>query len=233
MSDFGVLLTTSGGAAFVTPQSTPLCLYTVRSFTSSKVSDVLNQAVGNIVMPDMTQPVIPFCCASKPSSGSVAFIAERTSTGIKITGNNVIGNSSFTMTVLVFTFFEQTMPDPPWGLAIWDENGKLILTHESKVLTDIVTVGTWGSAGGTAIDTTLAGRWAIVPDCSGQQQWQFSTGGPGGAVISLDTGFSADYDGTNTRIRASLFSYPGGSAQMVGAINAGNVVTAINVSGYM
>lgn len=232
MSDFGVLLTTPGGAAFVTPQSTPLCLYTTLSFTSSKVSDVLNQAVGTISMPDMAQPIIPFCYASKPSSGAVAFFAERTSTGIRVTGNNTIGDSSFTMTVLVFTFFEQPMPNPPYGLAIWDENKKLILTHESKVLTDINTVGSWGSAGGTNIDTTLSGCWAIIPDCSGQQQWQFSSGGPGGVVISLDTGFCADYDGTNTRIRPALFQYPGGSAQMVGATNAGNVVTAINVSNY-
>ncbi|EKK4082365.1 hypothetical protein PNF79_003029 [Cronobacter dublinensis] len=233
MAEFGALLTTPSGEAFVTPQSTPLCLYAVRTFNSSKVNDTLQQAVGTIAMPDMSQPIVPFVYSSKPSTGSVALVAERTSSGMKFTGNNVNGNGSFSMTALVFTFFEQPMPNPPWGMAIWDESGKLILTHESRVLTDLVTIGTKGSGGGTSIDITRQGQWAIVPDCSGQQQWQFATGGPGGAVISLNTAFGAEYNGSSTRMHAALLSYPGGQAQMVGATNAGNTITAIDVSKYI
>lgn len=33
------------------------------------------------------------------------------------------------------------MPNPPYGLAVWDDQtGNLIITHESKILTDVVTV---------------------------------------------------------------------------------------------
>ncbi|WNN49888.1 hypothetical protein RIN58_07250 [Siccibacter colletis] len=233
MEDYGALISLANGATFITPQSTPLCLYAMRTFSSRKVNDALNQAVGSISVPDPGQPIIPFVHTNKPSQGNVGMIAERNSSGITVTGNNVIGNGSFTMTVLLFTFFEQPMPNPPYGMAVWDESGKLILTHESKVLTDIETVGTRGISGGTSLNVKKSGRWAIVPDCSGQQQWQFSSGGPGGIVISMNTGFAAEYNGSSTQIHSALLQYPGGSGQLVGAVNAGNTVTAIDVSKYI
>lgn len=232
MADYGALLALPNGAAFITPQSTPLALYTALSVSSQKINDGLAQANVVIPVPDTSQPVIPFVITSKPSQGGVALSSVLSTDGLAVSGNNIFGNSQFTMTVYVFTFFQQPMPNPPYGMAVWDENRRLILTHETKVLTDMQTIGSWGNAGGTSIDVTLPGRWAIVPACCGQTLWQFNNGGPGGAIIPVPGSFGAMFDGANTRIAGQPSSYPGGQAQTVGTINAGNPVIALEVSKY-
>ena len=233
MADYGALLALANGATFVTPQSTPLALYTVRTISSQKINDGLASASTVISLPDISQPVIPFVMTNKPEQGGVALSAGKTASGLSVSGNNVIGNGQFTLTVFVFTFFQQPMPNPPWGMAIWDAAGKLILTHETKVLTDLQTIGSWGNDGGYNIDTTVSGRWAVVPACCGHILWQFNAGGPGGAIMPVPGGFGAMFDGTNTRIAGQPFSSPGGQATPVGSINAGNPVIALEVSKYL
>ncbi|MEP8378900.1 hypothetical protein ABKS39_10655 [Enterobacter cloacae] len=63
----------------------------------------------------------------------------------------------------IFFIFPQTKPD--YGLAVWDASGTLILTNETRTLSDVNVLGT--AADASLQDTTsiqlLAGKWACMP----------------------------------------------------------------------
>lgn len=232
---YGALITAPSGQAFVTPESIPLALHSVAGFNSSKVSGY-QQAQGYMQIPDTSKPMIPFMMASKPSQGAVALYASALADGrLSVSGMNIF-DSSFTITVFMFTHFAQPMPNPPWGMAIWDANRQLILTHETRVLTDLNTIGQRGvpNNSGYFINTTLPGRWALVPQCSGQQVWRINTGGPGGALMATPVMFSALFDGSQTQFLSSPTTFIGsGSGTPESGVNNGNVITAIEVSKYL
>lgn len=232
---YGALITAPNGQAFVTPESVPLALHSVATFNSTKVSGY-QQAQGYMPIPDTAKPMIPFMIASKPAQGGVAMAASATPDGrLSVSGMNIF-DSSFSITCFMFTHFAQPMPNPPWGMAIWDVNHQLILTHETKVLTDLNTIGQRGSPNnsGYFINTTLPGRWAIVPQCSGQQVWRITAGGPGSMLIATPVMFGALFDGAKTQFLSSPTTYIGsGSGTPESGVNNGNVITAVEVSKYL
>lgn len=232
---YGALITAPNGQAFVTPESTPLALHSVASFTSSEVSGY-QRVTGYMPVPDINKPILPFLISNQPARGAPALSAGVIADGrLEINGINIF-NDQFTITAFLFTHFAQPVPNPPWGMAIWDANRQLILTHETRVLTDLTTVGQRGvnSNSGFFINTTMPGRWAIVPQCSGQQVWRVSSGGPGGVLMATPVMFSAVFNGNETRFLSAPTTYIGtGSAQQESGVNNGNVITAIEVSKYL
>lgn len=113
--------------------------------------------------------------------------------------------------------------------AIWDAAGKLVLTNESKVLSDLVTVGTPGVNGGINIDQTLSGSWAVAPGMLGSTNIQNNSTQPP-TIINITAYSGARFDGANTRINAA----PGTTATgvPVGSTNTGIALTAINTASY-
>ncbi len=226
---YGAYLTTKSGNTFMTPQSIPICLYAKQTFTS--VSNGAQHYVERtMTVPNSSQPVIPFVLTSAQAACAVWV---ETDGSISVRGYEIL-NNAFTMAVYLFSVFPQSMPNPPYGLAIWDDiTGDLVITHESKILTDVVTVGTAGSSGGINVDQTRSGKWAIVPDVAGQQVWRVTGGGPGGQLWPVPVTFTAVYNGTSTHIyTAAVQGIPSGSAEPMAPVNAGNTVVAIEVSKY-
>ena len=136
-------------------------------------------------------------------------------------------NQSFTLTAYVFAIFPQILPK--WGLAIWDASGKLVLTNESRVLSDLQTVGTPGANGGINIDQTLSGSWAVAPAQLGQTIIVNNSTQPP-TIYTINAYSSCRFDGANTRINAGGTST--GTGSPVGGTNTGISLTAINTAAY-
>lgn len=218
------------GNPFITPLSTPFALYAKGTIQSVNVSS--SQVAERYVNIPTGVPVIAFCKTTSTGQGTAlsAFtFREGSNVGtVYIRGTNP-ANQSYTLTYYIFAIFEQSLPD--WGMAIWDDSGKLILTNETKVLSDLVTVGTPGYAGGGLnIDSTLSGSYAVVPTILGNYQIQIGTLPTGQPIIGNSTaGSSCRYNGSTTRINAAATTQAG---QVFNTTNNGNVITAINTAAY-
>ena len=222
MAKYGAMISLPNGNPFVTPESTPMTLYQKVTINSHVESD-FNTATASVTINGF--------------KGGVAF--ARTSNVAKI-GANRVGNTlsvsasnyklgAFTLEAYFFAIYPLTLPK--WGMAIWDASGTLVLTNESRVLSDLTMVGTPGSGGGLNIDTTLTGKWAVAPAELGAVALQVGSA-PGGQPIiqTVNVGTACHASGTNTRIRGT--SSVNASGQSVGTTNSGIVVTAINTANY-
>ncbi|WP_336996082.1 hypothetical protein [Leclercia sp. UBA7405] len=221
MADYGALISLENGNPFITPNSTPFCLY--RKVTANSVGTGGNYQGASADIPiDPSYPAIVFCKTSNAATVSAA----RVGNVIKV-GSSSPRGLTHTLTAYVFAIFPQTLPK--WGMAIWDEAGKLVLTNESKVLTDLVTIGTPGNNGGINIDQTLAGSYAIVPTILGSSLWQITVQGQ--PVIINSTAYAgALFNGSTTRINAQ--GSQTGQGSPAGGTNTGIAITAINTAAY-
>lgn len=156
---YGVLLKTTSGEVWVSPESIPLALLSKKSVTVSnpQAYTTITQAY------DVNNPIIPFVRVN----GTGALWYETNNGVCTVT----IWNASQRAVVeaYFFSIFPQPMPASKYGIAIWDANSNLILTHETKTLTDVLKIGGTGSAGDNGINTnvTLTGKWGVVPEFLG------------------------------------------------------------------
>lgn len=229
MADYGAFIDVNGNP-FITPLSTPFALYSKGTIASGNVNNT--QYADRYVDIPLNVPVIAFCKTTNTNNGTAlsAFTFRSGANVGKIYFQGVNpANQAFVMTYYIFAIFPQTLPS--WGMAVWDAQGKLILTNETKVLSDLTTVGTPGyQSGGLNIDVTLQGSWAVVPTTLGNSQIQIGTLPTGQPVISnAAAGTSCRYNGVQTRINAQSTL---GSGNVLSTTNNGNVITAINTAAY-
>lgn len=221
MSDFGVLLSTSSGQPFVTPVSTPMSMYGKYIVNSSGGS-----AASSIDWP-ASWPAMVFVKSNLPG---VIVGASKGGGKIYFSGSDVL-NRNFTITAYIFGIFPQTAP--AWGLVVWDAAGQVVLTNETRVLSDLVTVGTPGVGNGRCgltMDITLSGSYAVCGVIHGMTLFQ--TSAPGGQIVIIPvTAYtSCAYNGVSTRFTAATSQQPGGSP--VGSSDSGCILTAINTAAY-
>ncbi|WP_369064207.1 hypothetical protein [Enterobacter sp. MALB-1] len=221
MADYGALISLDSGNPFITPTSTPFCLYRKETVNSVNTGGDYQGASVDIPI-DASYPAIVFCKTSKAATVG----ATRVGNVIRVGSSSPAGNVH-TLTAYVFAIFPQTLP--AWGMAIWDEDGKLVLTNESRVLSDLVTVGTPGSSGGINIDQTLTGSYAIVPAILGSTLFQVMVQGQP-VIVNVTAYAGASYNGTTTRI--SAVGSQNGQGSPVGGTNTGMAITAINTAVY-
>ncbi|HBM9318448.1 TPA: hypothetical protein L0121_005008, partial [Citrobacter freundii] len=152
--------------------------------------------------------------------GGIAF--ARTSAPAKIsaskTGNTFSVDASnyrglaFVLEAYFFAIYPLTLP--AWGVAIWDAEGTLVLTNESRVLSDLTTIGSPGAAmGGLNIDTYMAGKWAVNPMGLGSVLLHAGSA-PGGQPIiqPVDVGTGCFNEGAGTRIKGLSSTTASGSS---------------------
>ncbi|MGL4202439.1 MAG: hypothetical protein ACRCTT_13500 [Enterobacter roggenkampii] len=222
MAQYGVLLTTTAGEVWVTANSSPISLH-ARKTAELQGTSGFNTKVTHTF--PLGQPVAAFVHCTVE--------AEITQT---ISGNTIMvdflrPNATGTAYVYFFSIFPQTKPD--YGLAVWDASGTLILTNETRTLSDVVTLGTTGvdASSGYNINTTLAGKWACMPAMLGLITGVISAGGqpqPYSAIYKS----MAKLEGGNTRIFARPQTTPSGNLQNVAYSNLRNVIMAINCANY-
>lgn len=221
MADYGALITLENGNPFITPNSTPFCLYRKVTVSSSSTGGNFQGASTDIPI-DASYPAIVFCKTSNMATVG----ATRVGNVIKVSSSSPRG-LVHTLTAYVFAIFPQTLPR--WGMAVWDESGKLVLTNESRVLSDLVTIGTPGNDGGINIDQTLTGSYAIVPAILGSSLWQITVQGQP-VIINITAYAGAFYNGSTTRINAQASQT--GQGGPVGGTNTGIAITAIDTAAY-
>ena len=155
----------------------------------------------------------------------------QTISGNTITVDFLRPNATGTAYVYFFSIFPQTKPD--YGLAVWDASGTLILTNETRTLSDVVTLGNAGvdASSGYNINTTLAGKWACMPAMLGLITGVISAGGQPQPYLAIYKSM-AKPEGSNTRIFARPQTTPSGNLQNVAYSNLRNVIMAINCANY-
>lgn len=223
MASYGAMIDVNGNP-FITPNSTPYALYGRYNF-NSYANGTIQQLSDYIAIPPDYMPMtfVRVSGTSSPTGIQTYFEGN----GIRVVGANN-GNNPFSVTVYVFAIFPQTLPS--WGVAIWNEAGTLILTNETRVLTDIETIGGGGS-GGINITFSRTGSYAVSPARLGAVQL-LNPGGPGQPpfLVSADIYTSCVYSGGSTSITSVAAPGQGGAPQ--GYTNNGNSLTIINTAAY-
>ena len=226
MSDFGILLSTGSGNPFITPASIPMSMYGKYTVNSSSNGGNGQAAAMSIPWND-EWPAMVFVKSTQPG----AVLGSYKAAGRVGFSGSTVNSAPFTVTAYVFGIFPQTPPQ--WGLCVWDDKGEVILTNETRVLTDLVTVGTVGVNGqsGVTMDITLAGSYAVCPKIHGSTLFQNLNSGTGQPIIVNVTAYtSAAFDGSSTRFTAALTQYPGGNP--VGNTDTMCDLVAINTAAY-
>ncbi|MCU6671180.1 hypothetical protein M8013_20845 [Enterobacteriaceae bacterium H4N4] len=221
MAGFGALIVLENGNPFITPNSTPFCLYQKVTVNSANTGGNYQGASVDIPI-DASYPAIVFC----KTSNAATVGATRVGNVIKV-GSSSPSGLVHTLTAYVFAIFPQNLP--AWGMAIWDENRKLVLTNESRVLSDLVTIGTPGNNGGINIDQTLSGSYAIAPAILGSSLYQIMVQGQP-VIVNVTAYAGALFNGSITRI--SPVGNQIGQGSPAGGTNTGIAITAINTAAY-
>ena len=218
MAQYGGLLTTTSGEVWVTANSSPIALQ-ARKTAALQGTSGFNTKVTHTF--PSGQPIVAFvhCTVEVEITQMVS--------GNTITIDFLRPNATGTAYVYFFTIFPQTKPD--YGMAVWDASGTLILTHETRTLGDVVTIGTAGvdANSGYNINTTLAGKWACMPVMLGLITGVISAGGQPQPYAAIYKSM-AKLEGSNTRIFARPQTTPSGGLQNVANSNMRNDVMAIN-----
>lgn len=222
MADYGALFTVNDNP-FVTPNSTPFCLY--QKVTVNSVANGTAHGASASVSLNSSYPAIAFCKTSNTDQPTYVS-AIRSGNNVMVSSGNPYGQAH-TLTAYIFAIFPQTLPQ--WGFAIWDAVGKLVLTNESRVLSDLVTIGTPGNNGGINIDQTLSGSYAVCPGILGSTLIQFMVQGQP-QVIAATAYTGCRFNGSTSRISAASSSNASGS--VVGSTNNGNAIIAIKTDAY-
>ncbi|QLS55365.1 hypothetical protein HV314_14990 [Citrobacter sp. RHBSTW-00887] len=223
MAKYGALISLPNGNPFITPDSTPMTLY--RKVTvNSTFGGNFNSASASVTI-DGQKGGIAFARTSAPAKIS----ASKSGNTFSVDASNYRG-SAFVLEAYFFAIYPLTLPAR--GVAIWDAEGTLVLTNESRVLSDLTTIGSPGAvSGGLNIDTYMAGKWAVNPMGLGSVILHAGSA-PGGQPIfqSVDVGTGCHDDTGGTRIRGQSSTTASGSS--VGSTNSGIVITAINTAAY-
>ncbi|EPK5639862.1 MULTISPECIES: hypothetical protein [Citrobacter] len=223
MAKYGALISLPNGNPFITPDSTPMTLY--RKVTvNSTFGGNFNSASASVTI-DGQKGGIAFARTSAPAKIS----ASKSGNTFSVDASNYRG-SAFVLEAYFFAIYPLTLP--AWGVAIWDAEGTLVLTNESRVLSDLTTIGSPGAvSGGLNIDTYMAGKWAVNPMGLGSVILHAGSA-PGGQPIfqSVDVGTGCHDDTGGTRIRGQSSTTASGAS--IGSTNSGIVITAINTAAY-
>ncbi|MEQ1964789.1 hypothetical protein ABLB69_16795 [Xenorhabdus khoisanae] len=201
--DWGAFLTTNEGVPWWTPKTTPLSF--VRKI--SVKFDRYKRIETNI---STDQPCMAFMCAHTNDIWHAPY-----GDSFEIDGKWFIDLSApnarapLLCEIYLFTrVYPQPVPD--WGIAIWDEAGKCVITSDTKPLVIEGEESTLGSE-----SKTLKGKKAILMQRTG---WYLSESDYGDAPIRMsDASFSTAFDGKNTQL-------------LIGAVNSEPLTRIINQS---
>ncbi|WP_410688155.1 hypothetical protein [Citrobacter europaeus] len=223
MAKYGALISLLNGNPFITPDSTPMTLYRKVTVNSTFGGNFISASASVTI--DGQKGGIAFARTSAPAKIS----ASKSGNTFSVDASNYRG-AAFVLEAYFFAIYSLTLP--AWGVAIWDAEGTLVLTNESRVLSDLTTIGSPGAvSGGLNIDTYMAGKWAINPMGLGSVLLHAGSA-PGGQPIiqSVDVGTGCFNEGAGTRIKGLTSTTASGSS--IGTTNSGIVITAINTAAY-
>lgn len=138
---YGAYLSTDDGVEFFTTETTSIALDQKLTASGSGQFITVNATV-------KTEDIIlPFCVTT---GGPAFFEYSITGNDVTISARQTVGQYK-NIGLEVYLFTTKAQIPPSWGMAIWDANGKCILTNETKILTDIRQIGVPGGVLITAL----------------------------------------------------------------------------------
>lgn len=218
-------MSNGSGNPFVTPISIPMSMrgkYEVQAVGSGNSASASGSIPWNSAWPAMV-----FLKASTPG---VALGSRKLSDSITFSGSLNVSRA-FTLTAYVFGIFPQSAPE--WGLVVYDTKGEIVLTNETRVLTDLVTIGNPNIANqsGIGMNITMGGSWAVCPKIHGSIIYQTTMPGSGQPIITNVTVYTAcEYNGSSTRFYSSGGAT--GSGGQVGYTDSRCTLVGINTAQY-
>lgn len=222
MADYGALLIDQQGNPYYILDTMPLCLISKQSFSRTAVNGVID-----IHDDDSTFRYV-FC---RGSAVGVNFYYALNQTSGKYA---IFSSGPGTYTVDVYIFGYQYQTPPKVGIAIWDAQGRCVITNETKVLRGVTTVGDSSNPNNSGYNVTgnLSGDWAIAPDILGYMTGVINQGGQVYPFVA--PAYSSAYkSGANTIIKAEFRGDSGGGgAGNIQYTNHRNTIKAIDISRY-
>ncbi|MDC9588344.1 hypothetical protein PSI23_03185 [Xenorhabdus sp. XENO-10] len=183
--DWGAFLTTNEGVPWWTPKTTPLSFVRKASVTIGRWHDSIDTHIST------TQPCMAFMCARTGNVLNAPYGELMSNNGRwRIELSAPEARPPVSCDIYIFTLvYPQPVPD--WGIAVWDESGKCVITSDTKPL---VIEGEYS----TNQQMTLQGKKAILTQTTG---WISSTvDSPDEPLLKyVDTSFSAFFNGQSTQ----------------------------------
>ena len=218
---YGALLTDANGVPFYIGDTMPITLIEKRTVTASVGLLDLFTSDGSVRY--------VFVNSNTPQGGGLV-----TCEALEVSGNAWrLRLAGPTRAINIYIFGYQYQPIPSWGIQINDEQGRCILTNETKVLRDVQNIGdsTNPNNSGYVLNTTLNGQWAVAPVYTGYFSGvNNSTGQPIPVVAQFAS--SARFNGSTTQVANGYIGNVDGSASNATWYNYRNRLTAINVARY-
>ncbi|MDC9605607.1 hypothetical protein [Xenorhabdus griffiniae] len=126
--DWGAFLTTNEGVPWWTPKTTPLSFVRKISVTVGRWYEHVDTHINT------TQPCMAFMCAHAESAWDAPYgelISGKDHWNIELSAPE--SRKSALCDIYLFTLvYPQPVPD--WGIAVWDENGKCVMTSDTNPL---------------------------------------------------------------------------------------------------
>ncbi len=190
---YGGFLNDESGNPFYIDGTLPLRLIDVRTFTSNPGAGFFD------LYPDDGQ--IRFTFVSSTAEGYYFITQDLTNHGTNWILTSSVPNGTV-ITAYIFGYSVETFL-PEYGLAVWNDQGQLVITNETKVLSNIQTLGDRNSDtnSGMNLNVTLSGHWAVAPTLTGAivgVVFQGSQPRPFSSFFYT----CASFDGTNTVVRS-------------------------------
>lgn len=223
---WGAMFVDEFGTAWATQDAPPMQLVHKQTIGFSNYQNA--QALS--FSPPSSTPTAIFTCLS--SSNALAAITRNGSDQIVVT-TKCINDVAFYHEVTVYVFSVQFVNPVPFGINIFDAQGRCTQTNETLVMPQPSKLGNMAdpNQSGYMISTTLGGRWAVISAPTGSLSGVVNV--PGGVrPFGSQMICAASFDGANTRILSGNWLPVPGGASGINYANMRNLVSVINVSSY-
>lgn len=192
MADYGAMLTYPDGSPFYIRGTLPLAFLRKRTVNIANPSSGAQYAID--LDSNAGRPYTYFFNTDTDVSwAKMTAVSGR----YQITCGSNVSNRSFNITIYTFGFEAPSLP--PNGIAIWDENRNLVITHETRVLQGLNRAGNNGTEqAGINVNTTLSGKKAIAPAICGFLNGRIEVVPP--QPWGMAASFGCYYNGSTTRI---------------------------------
>ncbi|MBE8597917.1 hypothetical protein [Xenorhabdus sp. BG5] len=184
--DWGAFLTTNEGVPWWTPKTTPLSFVRKISVTVDRLYNRIDTQIST------TQPCMAFMCA-RTNNALYAPYGELSSNngrwGIGLSAPDA--RTPVLCEIYLFTLV-YPQPVPEWGIAVWDEHGKCVMTSDTNPL---AIEGEYN----TSQQVTLRGKKALLIQTTGWISSTVDIPGDESRLQYKDTSFSAIFNGQSTQ----------------------------------
>ncbi|QXG07658.1 hypothetical protein [Erwinia phage Snitter] len=222
---FGAMMLREDGTPFFIQDTVPMCLVRRQDFN---VNATENSGNGTSITLDAIGSVPYLYFVRFNQSDGWGYQSASGNQHRLIVGAFSSGNVSGR----IYVFGAQFQPTPAMGIAIYDSQGRCILTNETVVLKGINIVNPTGNAG-TAdyLNETIGGRIAIIPArCGAVVYSQFIGGNIITQIIQRSTG--CWFNGTNTIVRSNQMGRSSASIGVSSTKGSGYAPPYINCNLY-